>query len=230
MFLLGIPAPQARTSGVLILLIWRVSTLTQYWTWFGKTAYIHRRESILFRDRERITIQYMEEEDHFTQTQLPALFLCTCSCCHCSSSLSLYTLHILTLLLHFALSRMPINRQVWWLLFFNNSSCTWVDTFVNGGCNYHWQMVTLLLRVGCPIMANPNNHPLWHLYGQLSSCFFSTNLYLAALPSLPFRERLWPSLQVLAKPFNYQSHQSTPFLTQKDHYNQMVCHFTSEEC
>jgi len=169
----------------------------------------------------------MEEEDHFTQTQLPALLLhlqllqWQQGYCHCSHSLSLYSLHILIALSlsHFALSRMPINRQVWWLLFFNNSSCTWVDTFVNGGCNYHWQMVTLLLRVGCPIMANPNNHPLWHLYGQLSSCFFSTNLYLAALPSLPFRERLWPSLQVLAKPFNHQSHQSTPFLTQKDHYN-----------
>ena len=49
-------------------------TETQYLTWFGKTAYIHGRESILFRDRERITTQYMEEEDHFTQTQLPALF------------------------------------------------------------------------------------------------------------------------------------------------------------
>jgi len=43
-------------------------------------------------------------------------------------------------------------------------------------------------------MANPNNHPLWHLYGQLSACFFSTSLHPAALPSLPFREHLWPSL------------------------------------
>ena len=29
-------------------------TKTQYLTWFDKTAYIHGRESILFRDRERI--------------------------------------------------------------------------------------------------------------------------------------------------------------------------------
>jgi hypothetical protein len=36
------------------LLIGGLSTLTQYFTWFGKTAYIHGRESILFRDRERI--------------------------------------------------------------------------------------------------------------------------------------------------------------------------------
>ena len=48
-------------------------TETQYLMWFDKTAYIHGRESILFRDRERITTQYMEEEDHFTQTQLTAL-------------------------------------------------------------------------------------------------------------------------------------------------------------
>jgi hypothetical protein len=44
----------------------------------------------------------MEEEDHFTQTQLPDLLLhlqllqWQQGCCHCSPSLSLYTLHILT--------------------------------------------------------------------------------------------------------------------------------------
>ena len=35
-------------------------------------AYIHERESILFRDKERIQNKYMEEEDH-TLTQLPSL-------------------------------------------------------------------------------------------------------------------------------------------------------------
>jgi len=35
---------------------------------------------------------------------------------------------------------------------------------------------------------------------------------------------------VLTTPFNHQSYQNTPFLTQKDHYNQMVSHITSEEC
>ena len=61
-------------------------------------------ESILLElYRERITT-YMEEEDHFTQTQLPALLLYLQllqwqqGCCHCSPSLSLYTLHILTAL------------------------------------------------------------------------------------------------------------------------------------
>jgi len=66
--------------------------------------------------------------------------------------------------------------------------------------------------------------------GQLSSYFYSTCLYSAGLPSLPFREHLWPSFQVLAKPFNHQSHPSTPLLTPKDHFNQMVCHISSEEC
>jgi hypothetical protein len=52
----------------------------------------------------------MEEEDHFTQTLLPALLLhlqllqWQQPCCHCSSPLSLYTLHILTPLLLILLS------------------------------------------------------------------------------------------------------------------------------
>jgi len=140
----GFRLPHARTSGVLIFAPRRVSILTQYLTWFGKTAYIHGRESILFRDRERIITQYMEEEDHFTLTQLLALLLHLQllqwhqGCCHCSSQLSsLHSSHSHPSLAHCALSRMSINRQVWWLLFFNNNSCTWVDTFVNGGCNYH---------------------------------------------------------------------------------------------
>jgi len=48
-------------------------TETQYLTWFGKTAYIHGRESILLEIRERIQNKYMEKKDHFTQTLLPAL-------------------------------------------------------------------------------------------------------------------------------------------------------------
>jgi hypothetical protein len=103
--------------------------------------------------------------------------------------------------------------------------------FVNGWCNYHWQWQPSLLRVGCtcccPIIEiSLQSPPLTFMWGNCSlassaqACFFSTSLQLAALPSL----------QVLATPFNHQSHQSTPFLTQKDHFNQMVCHITSEEC
>jgi hypothetical protein len=50
----GIPSPDARTGGVLILAQRRVKHTDTIFTWFGKTAYIHGRESILFRDRERI--------------------------------------------------------------------------------------------------------------------------------------------------------------------------------
>jgi hypothetical protein len=58
---LGIP-----TGDVLIIAQRRDSTLAQYFTWFGKSAYIHGRESILLEIyRERITT-HMEEEDHFT--------------------------------------------------------------------------------------------------------------------------------------------------------------------
>jgi hypothetical protein len=54
-----------RTGGVLILAHRRLSTLAQYFTWFGKSAYIHGRVYIIEIYRERITT-YMEEEDHFT--------------------------------------------------------------------------------------------------------------------------------------------------------------------
>ena len=98
--------------------------------------------------------------------------------------------------------------QQWWLPnlpnlpnFFNKGGCQLLLFFNNGG----WSKSMLGC---CTLNGNtPNNHPLWHLYGQLSFCFFSTILHPAALPSLPFRERFRPSLQVLAKPFNHQSHQ-----------------------
>ena len=122
----------------------------------------------------------MEEEDHFTQSQLPALLLHLQLLPLQPFTFTLLSSHSHSFLYHFALSRMPINRQVWWLLFFNNSSCTWVDTFVNGGCNYHWQMVTLLFRVGCPIMANPNNiEVLAHLQGPIQ--LISGNLQVAGV-------------------------------------------------
>jgi hypothetical protein len=76
-------------------------TETQYLTWFGKTAYIHGRESILFRDREMIQYKYMEEEDHFTQTQLPTLtHCCTCSCCNGSNVAAIAALSFSLLSLH----------------------------------------------------------------------------------------------------------------------------------
>jgi hypothetical protein len=105
-----IQVPHARTGGVLIVAQRRVKHTDTIFYVVRQIAYINGRKSILFRDRERITTQYMEEEDHFTQTQLPALLLhlqllqWQQGCCHCSPSLSLYTLHILTPLLLILLS------------------------------------------------------------------------------------------------------------------------------
>jgi hypothetical protein len=79
--------------------------------------------------------------------------------------------------------------------------------FVNGWCNYHWQWQPSLLRVGCtcccPINDNiPTITPFDIYVGQLSACFFSTtSLQLAALPSLPFWERLQHNIPLRA----YQS-------------------------
>jgi len=43
---------------------------------------------------------------------------------------------------------------------------------------------SICLVVGyCHKWQYPNNHPLCHLCGQLSSCFFSTSLHSVALPS-----------------------------------------------
>jgi hypothetical protein len=90
-------------------------TETQYLTRFGKTTYIHGRESILFRDRERITKQYIEEEDHFTQTQLIALIAAMAArLLPLQLSLSLYSLHILTILCSVCSALLlSIYRQEW---------------------------------------------------------------------------------------------------------------------
>jgi len=42
---------------------------------------------------------------------------------------------------------------------------------------------TCLVVGYCHKWQYPNNHPLCHLCGQLSSCFFSTSLHSATLPS-----------------------------------------------
>jgi len=114
-------------------------------------------ESILLEiDRERVTT-HMEEEAHFTQTQLPLLSHTTVQGSRAAAlgSYSLFLSSRISLLfsttLSFALTKSCLFYRHPRHLF--NNGCTWIDTFVNDGCNYHWQMVTLLLRVGCPIMA-----------------------------------------------------------------------------
>jgi len=90
----GFRLPHARTGGVLIVAQKEAKhTETQYLTWFGKTAYIHGRESILLEIRERIQNKYMEEEDHFTHTQLPAFFAALAAAAIAALSFSLLSSH-----------------------------------------------------------------------------------------------------------------------------------------
>jgi hypothetical protein len=68
-------------------------------------------------------------------------------------------------------------------LFFNKGGCQLHLFFNNGGCQSQW----LVLSICCTLMAtNPTITPFAIHVGQLSSCFFSTCLHLAALPSLLF--------------------------------------------
>ena len=93
---------------------------------------LHPREKsiLLEMDRERVTT-HIEEEAHFTQTQFTqtqlSLLSHTAAQGSRAAALGSYSLFLFsrisllfssTLSYSFALSRMPINRQVWWLLFF----------------------------------------------------------------------------------------------------------------
>ena len=130
----------------------------------------------IIRDREMIQYKYMEEEDYFTQTLLPALIDALAAAAMAAGllplqlSLSFYSLTHThrSLSLSFCSQIMPlfigiswqtIGHQLWhkW---WQHMGCT---IFIDGGCNYHCSfltMITLLLRVGCiiycPLMANPN--------------------------------------------------------------------------
>ena len=63
------------TGGVLIFAQRRVSTLTQYFTWFGKSP-TSTGESHCIRDREKVTINTWRRRITSTQTQLSAHTLC----------------------------------------------------------------------------------------------------------------------------------------------------------
>ena len=56
---------------VLIVTHWRLSTLTQYLTWFGKSPTSMREVRLL--EIEKGYNKYMEEENHMHSTQLTAL-------------------------------------------------------------------------------------------------------------------------------------------------------------
>ena len=107
-------------------------------------------------------------------------------CCHCSSSpSSLFSSH--THVLSHLLSQNhasfigkygePLQHtcQSWWdkkaLNHATISGTNGATTCLVVGYCHKWQY--------------PNNHPLCHLCGQLSSCFFSISLHPTAFPSLP---------------------------------------------
>jgi hypothetical protein len=107
--------------------------------------------------------------------------------------------------------------------------------FVNGWCNYHWQWQPSLLRVGCtcccPIMKiSQQSPPLTFMWGNcpLASLAQACNSQLF---------QAYHSESVFGQVYRYLPHLSITRVTKahlfshkKDHFNQMVCHITSEEC
>jgi hypothetical protein len=144
----------------------------------------------------------MEEEITSTHST-PIFHCCTCRCCHWQPfSLSLFFSLLLCYYTHCSALLVSIYRQEWChqlQLIFNNGGCQTL-TFGMGCCICQW----IVSFICCTLMAtNLTITPFAIHVGQLSSCFFNICLHLAAPPSLPFWERLQPSLQVLAKPFNH---------------------------
>jgi len=127
------------------------------------------------------------EEDHST----PSSLWCSYSCCNDSKAAAIA-----------ALSFSPLScthSRSLSLIFLSNISLLYRHFMVNmegpialkHGMNCGTIHASTCLVVGyCHKWQYPNNHPLCHLCGQLSSCFFSTSLHSAVLPSLPFWERL----------------------------------------
>jgi len=121
----------------------RGSILTQYLTWFGKTAYIHGRESILFRDREK-GLQHIWRRRITSLSPLPALNCCACSCCNGSKAAAIAALFLSTLLhtltfslLSFCSHIMPLFIGISWQLFLLCCQHWWLpnsSSFNNGGC------------------------------------------------------------------------------------------------
>ena len=92
--MLGIPI-----GDVLIVVYWRLSTLIQYLTWFGKSP-ISTGKVHIIRDEKRIQYTYMKEKDHFTQIQL-SLLSHTAAHDNMVAALGNHSFFSLTLSLHF---------------------------------------------------------------------------------------------------------------------------------
>jgi len=165
--------------------------------WYNR---LHPQERVhIIRDRERKQYKYMEEDDHFTLTQLPALTYC----CPWQQLLFLsYSPHILCSLSALLL---PIYRQEWrhqLQLFFNKGGCQ-LQLFNNGGCqpltswmgahgwcNSSCRLLTMATSPRVGLLPHkwqyPNNHPLCHLCGATVRLLLQHRLASVALPSLPF--------------------------------------------
>ena len=135
---LGIPAPHARTGGVLIFSHRRDKA---HWhnilrgsakppTSTGESPYYLEIEKRLQHNtwRRRITSLKLNSQ----------LSCCTCRCCHCSSPLSLlFSTFLTTLISVCSTLLLPIYRQEWChqlQLFFNKGGCQLQHFFNNSGC------------------------------------------------------------------------------------------------
>jgi len=130
-----------------------------------------------------IQYKYMEEEDHFTQTQLPALIAALTDAALGNPSFSL----LFSLLCSLSLKPCSLSRC---LFIGNNGGCQLQLFFNNGGCQpltlgmgcciCQWTMPSI--NGCCTLMAtNPTITPFAIHVGQLSSCFFNTGLHVAVL-------------------------------------------------
>jgi len=179
----------------------------------------------IIRDREMIQYKYMEEEDHFTQTQLPALIATLTNAALGSPSFSL----LFSLLC--SLSRCLFignNGGCQLQLFFNNGGCQPL-TLGMGCCICQWTVPSI--NGCCTLMAtNPIITPFAIHVGNCPLVFSTQACMLQFFQA-------YHSESVSSQVYRYLPHLSITrvtkahlFLTPKDHYNQMVCHFTSEEC
>ena len=131
-FIVGIP-----TGDVLIIAHWRLSTLTQYLTWFDKSP-TSMGEVHIIRYREKNIIQIHGGGSH------PLYSTPISHCCHCSPSLFLSSCLLSLTLTHIALQIMP--------LFIGNNSKT---RSIKHGTNYATTCASTLYQVG---------DELFHLY------------------------------------------------------------------
>jgi hypothetical protein len=166
---------------------------------------------------------------------------CTCSWCNGSKAAAIAALFLSTLLhtLTF-LSQLCSLKSC---LFYRHPWCCSTCSAVKHGCKVrhgrlpnHWKWWLPIVNGWCqPFAAHAmattqQSPPLPFMWGNCPLASSAQACILQLFQAYHSESIFGQVYMVLAKPYHHQSHQSTPFLTQKDHYNQMVCHFTSKEC